>query len=112
MTTLLWLLAATALTVLGDYLIKLSTLHPEGGTQGLYSVSFALGALCYGAPALAWYMLMQSHSRSAFAVFYSSATLIVVALLGVVGFGEPFGRREGLAVALAVAAVVVMNHGD
>ena len=58
MSTLFWLTVATLLTVVGDYLIKLAA-----SGAGLWSWQFALGALCYGSPALAWYLLMQQHSR-------------------------------------------------
>jgi hypothetical protein len=48
MTTFLWLLPATASTVIGDYGIKRSTALP----QGMGSAQFALAALCYGAARL------------------------------------------------------------
>ena len=106
MSTMLWLALATALTVLGDVLIKLAPAGP-----GLGSWQFALGALCYGSPAVAWYLLMQQHNLSTLAVFYSVATLVMVAGLGVVVFKEPFTWREGAGVGLALAAVLVMNAG-
>ncbi len=48
MTTFLWLLRATASTVIEDYRIKRSTALP----QGMGSAQFALAALCYGAARL------------------------------------------------------------
>ena len=107
-TTLLWLTLATALTVIGDYLIKLSTLAP----QGMRSVQFAMGALCYGLPAVAWFAMMRDHSLAAIAVFYSAATLVILAGMGVLIFKEPFSWREGLGVALALAAVLVVQSGE
>ncbi|RGP36658.1 hypothetical protein [Pseudotabrizicola alkalilacus] len=108
MTTLFWLALATLLTVFGDYLIKLATLSP----QGLRSAQFALGALCYGTPAIAWYALMQTHSLAMVAVLYSTATLILLTLLGVFVFRESFGLRDGLGVSLALAAVLVMHKPE
>ena len=106
MPTFFWLSVATLLTVVGDYLIKLAA-----SGAGLGSWQFALGALCYGSPALAWYLLMQQHNLATVAVFYSVATLIIVAGLGVVVFKEPFSWREAAGVGLALAAVLVMNVG-
>jgi undecaprenyl phosphate-alpha-L-ara4N flippase subunit ArnF len=108
MTTFLWLLLATALTVIGDYLIKLSTALP----QGIRSAQFALGALCYGLPAFAWFAMMREHNLAAIAVFYSAATLVILAAMGIVVFKEPFSWRDGLGVSLALAAVVVMQTGE
>ncbi|WP_103334598.1 hypothetical protein [Pseudotabrizicola formosa] len=108
MATLFWLALATLLTIMGDYLIKLATLSP----QGLRSAQFAIGALCYGAPAVAWYALMQTHSLAMVAVLYSTATLILLTLLGVMVFRESFGLRDGLGVTLALAAVLVMHKPE
>ena len=108
MSTFFWLFIATALTVLGDYLIKLATLSP----QGMRSMQFACGALCYGAPAVAWFALMQKHSLAAVAVFYSSATLVILAALGVLVFKEAFGWRDAAGVVLALAAVSIMQGGE
>lgn len=106
MTALLWLALATLLTVVGDYFIKLASVGP-----GMSSWQFAFGAMCYGSPAIAWYHLMQQHNLATIAVFYSVATLLMVAGLGVVVFKEPFTWREGVGVALALAAVLVMTLG-
>jgi len=106
MSTWLWLALATALTVLGDGLIKLASAGP-----GVGSWQFALGALCYGSPAIAWYLLMQQHNLATLAVFYSVATLVIVAGLGIVVFREPFTWREAAGVGLALAAVLVMQVG-
>jgi undecaprenyl phosphate-alpha-L-ara4N flippase subunit ArnF len=106
MSTLFWLAVATLLTVIGDYLLKLAA-----SGAGLASWHFVLGALCYGSPALAWYVLMQQHNLATVAVLYSVATLIFVAGLGVVVFKEPFTWREAAGVSLALAAVLVMNVG-
>jgi drug/metabolite transporter (DMT)-like permease len=106
MSTLFWLAVATLLTVIGDYLLKLAA-----SGAGLASWHFVLGALCYGSPALAWYVLMQQHNLATVAVLYSVATLIIVAGLGVVVFKEPFTWREAAGLALALAAGLVMNVG-
>ena len=104
MSTFVFLTLCTALTCLGDYFIKTATTHPSG----LTSVPFWLGLAFYGLPAFGWYMLMQSHSLAAIGVFYSAATLILLALLGWIVFHEPMGLRQILGLSLALAAVVVM----
>ena len=106
MKTALVLSCVIAVTMAGDYLIKLASQKDDG----LSSPSFILGAVLYGLPALGWFFLMRSHSLSAIGVLYSAATILILAGLGVFAFGEPFGLREALGISLAIAAVVVISH--
>ncbi|EEW25860.1 hypothetical protein [Rhodobacter ferrooxidans] len=97
----------TLSTIAGDFCIKLASAKPDG----LRTAWFVVGALLYGLPAFGWFQLMRNHSLASVAVFYSGATLVLMAALGTLVFRESFGLREGLGVALALAAVVVMR-GD
>lgn len=106
MHSALVLVAILALTLIGDYCIKLASDMPDG----LRSPVFLVGAVFYGLPAVGWFFLMRSHSLAAIGVFYSGATIILLAILGAVAFREPFGIREVVGVALAIASVVVMSH--
>ena len=107
MTSVLILLAITATTLLGDYLIKLASAQP----QGLANPVFLAGMVVYGLTAVGWFYLMRSHSLAAIGVLYSAMTIVLLAGMGVVLFHEPFGAREALGVGLAVAEVAVMRHG-
>ncbi|PTW44319.1 MULTISPECIES: hypothetical protein [Rhodovulum] len=107
METVFWLALATAFTIAGDVLIKIASASPTG----LTSWGFALGAVCYGSPAFAWFYLMRDHALALVAVLYASATLIALALLGVLVFRESFLLRDALGIALALAAVLVMHRG-
>ena len=66
--------------------------------------------LLYALPAIGWFFLMRSHSLAAIGVFYSAATILILAGLGVIVFKEAFGVRELLGVSLAIAAVAVISH--
>lgn len=105
-TSLLLLTLVTAMTVGGDYFIKISTGH----AAGMSSAFFVIGTLLYGLSSIGWFYLMRSHSLTWIAVSYSATTLIFVALLGVVVFGEALRLRDAAAVALALAAVLLINH--
>lgn len=105
MPTILILIAVCGATLIGDYLIKPasdSEAHPA-------SLTFVLGMILYGLPAVGWFYLMKSHSLAAVAIFYSASTVILMALLGVVVFREQFGPREGIGLLLAVSSVAVMT---
>lgn len=105
MRTALILIGVTGATLLGDYFIKVAS----GKAVGLLSPTFAAGLMLYALPAVGWYFLMKSHSLAVIGVLYSAATLILLAMLGVFMFNETFGWREGLGIALALMAVVIVG---
>jgi drug/metabolite transporter (DMT)-like permease len=96
----------TASTLVGDYLIKLSSLN-EGG---LLSRRFLAGMSFYALPAVGWFVLMRSHSLAALGVWYAASTLVLMALLGWLVFEERLTARDLLGLGLAVAAVLVMQR--
>lgn len=105
MRTFFILMAVTGATLLGDYFIKIAS----GKDTGLQSPVFATGLLLYALPAVGWYFLMKSHSLAVIGVLYSTTTMILLAFLGAFVFNETFGWREGLGIALAIAAVLTVT---
>ena len=93
-------------TLVGDYLIKVASQKPSG----LLTATFISGSMLYALSAIGWFYLMRSHSLAAIGVFYSAATIVILAGLGVFVFKEAFGLREVLGLSLAIAAVLVINH--
>ncbi len=108
MTSILILLTVTALTIAGDYFIKVASDRPDGLTTAVFAAGLALYAL----PAVGWFFLMRSHSLAAIGVFYSATILILLAGMGALIFKEAFGVKEGVGVTLAIASVVVMSWGN
>lgn len=106
-TSLFLLTLVTVMTVGGDYFIKTATGH----RAGMSSAFFVIGTLLYGLSSIGWFYLMRSHSLTWIAVSYSAATLIFVALLGVIVFGETLRSQDVVAVGLALLAVLLINHG-
>ena len=104
--TALILCCITAMTLMGDYCIKLAT----GKIGGLLSVQFIVGALLYGITAIGWFFLMKDNSLAIIGVLFSASTVILLAALGTFVFKEPFGWREAAGIFLAVLAVVVISH--
>jgi drug/metabolite transporter (DMT)-like permease len=105
MNSWLILAAITVMTVIGDYFIKLSSI-PDSGVASAY---FPLGLVFYGSTGIGWFYMMRSHSLVQIGVYYSAATLVFLAGLGVLVFKEAFGGRDVLGIALALASVVVMG---
>lgn len=106
MSTVLILLAVIASTFAGDYLIKISS-DKEGG---LLTLTFLAGAMLYGLPAIGFFYMMRDHSLAAVGVFYSAATIVLMAALGYFVFKETFGMREAIGLGLAVLSILVMSH--
>ena len=106
MKSALILTAIILVTLVGDYMIKVASQKPNG----LMTITFVGGALLYALPAIGWFYLMRTHSLAAIGVFYSAATILILAGLGVFVFKEAFGLREFLGVSLAIAAVAVISH--
>lgn len=106
MKSALILTAIILVTLVGDYLIKIASQKPNG----LLTVTFVGGAILYALPAIGWFYLMRSHSLAAIGVFYSAATILILAGLGVFVFKEAFGLRELIGVSLAIVAVAIISH--
>lgn len=105
MRTAFLLILVTSITLAGDYFIKLAS----GKAYGLLTVTFAVGFILYGLPAIGWFYLMRSHSLSVIGVLYSAATILLLTSLSVFVFKEGFGWREALGVTLALLAVGVVG---
>jgi drug/metabolite transporter (DMT)-like permease len=106
MITILILIAVLLSTSVGDYLIK--TASSQNG--GLLSIRFIIGAFLYGLPAIGFFYLVKNHSMAAVGVFYSAATVILMALIGYIAFDESLGHKEILGISLAVASIIIMSQ--
>ena len=100
------LAALAALSILGDYFIKLASARHVG----MVSVEFMTGAALYGLTAIAWLYLMRMHSLAEIGVLYSASTLILLAGLGYFVFREGIGLRDLIGLSLAILSVAVMSH--
>ncbi|MGP1356052.1 hypothetical protein [Roseicyclus sp.] len=99
-------IAVTAFVViLGDYVLKLAA------DRGLATLStmVALGVGLYAVSALLWFGAMRHLTLGQAGVAYSMLTLVALALIGALAFGERLGLRElaGLGCALTAMALMV-----
>ena len=105
MLSLLILLAIVVAQIGGDYFVKIAST----GAGGLFTVTFMIGMLLYGATAIGWYFLMKIHSLAEIGVIYSASTLILLAVLGHIAFNEAIGLRQLLGLSLALVSIVIMK---
>lgn len=102
---ILMVAALVATTIVADYFLKLASERGRWAT----SAPFVIGVAIYGASAVGWVLAMQEMNLATIAVIYSALTLLMLAGLGVVVFGELLSLREGLGLALALVSLLLMH---
>lgn len=98
-------ITVTAVVVIaGDFLLKLAA------DRGLTAVSalVAVGIVLYAISALMWFGAMRHLTLGTAGVAYSMLTLIALALIGALVFGERLGMRECAGLGCALLAMVLM----
>ncbi|MFK7878408.1 EamA family transporter [Roseobacter sp.] len=97
----------TAMTVIiGDFAIKSAVDHGLPIT----SKHVILGIALYGFSAILWFYAMQHVTLAQAGVAYSMLTLIALAVLGAVYFGEPLHTREYLGLGCALLSMILMSR--
>lgn len=94
------------IVIIGDYLIKLAV---DGG-QPMWSGLVVLGVVLYGSSALFWFYAMQHVTLAQAGVAYSMLTLIALAVIGAVYFGEPLHMREYAGLGCALLSMILMSR--
>ncbi|MBF9034984.1 hypothetical protein HKCCE2091_12110 [Rhodobacterales bacterium HKCCE2091] len=91
------------LVIAADYLLKLAALR-----GALLSWEVAGGCALYAASALLWFGAVRHASLAQAGVAYAMITLVALAVMGVVAFGENLRLREVAGVGLALVAMGLM----
>ena len=97
--------AIVAVTILGDYALKLASVR----ASALLSPWFMAGALSYAISAAGWVLLMKTHNLAQIGALYSSATIIVLATIGYCIFKEDMSNRQIIGIGTALLTVYLMN---
>lgn len=97
----------TALFVIaGDVALK----YAADGQMPLTSRHVVFGATIYAASAILWYFAMRHITLAQAGVAYSMLTLIALAVIGTLYFGETLAVREYLGLGCACLAMVLMSR--
>ncbi len=105
MKPFLVMLAIVLITLAGDYLIKLASIR-----GGIISTTFLGGAAMYVISAIGIMIAMQHMSLASVGVWYSMLTILAMASLGVIVFGESLTGREIMGIGFAIASVACMTR--
>ena len=96
--------ATATIVIIGDVVLKVAAV----GDKPMLSVLVVGGCALYAVSALFWFFAIQYVTLAQAGVAYSMLTLIALAVLGAVYFGETLQAREYAGLACALASMVLM----
>lgn len=97
----------TALIVIvGDFAIKTAA----DADHTITSTYVVIGVALYGVSALFWFFAMQHVSLAQAGVAYSMVTLVALAIIGAVWFGESLQTREYAGLGCALLSMILMSR--
>jgi small multidrug resistance pump len=91
-------------SVTGDYLLK----QASNQSQPLVSRWFVAGFLVYASTAFGWVYVMRHLSFATIGVVYAVASVVLLALVGVLFLGESLSWQEALGLVLGTASILLL----
>jgi small multidrug resistance pump len=104
MLALLVTVAFSAVGVLGDYFLKLSS----ATEQPLRTRWFYIGFVVYASTAFGWVFVMRHLKLATISVVYSISMVLLLTAIGVFFFNESLNRYELAGIILAMASLVLL----
>ena len=104
MLAVLVTVAFSAIGVLDDYFLKLSSARD----QPLRTRWFYIGSAVYASTAFGWVFVMRYLKLATISVVYSVSMVLLLTAVGVVLFGESLNYYELAGIVLAVASLVLL----
>ncbi|WP_299965201.1 EamA family transporter [uncultured Roseobacter sp.] len=94
------------IVIIGDFAIKTAA---DAG-HAITSTYVAIGVALYALSALFWFYAMQHVTLAQAGVAYSMLTLIALALIGALWFGETLHAREYAGLGCALLSMLLMSR--
>lgn len=104
MLAVLVTVAFSAVGVLGDYFLKLSSARDQPLRTRWFYVGFAV----YASTAFGWVFVMRHLKLATIGVVYSISMVLLLTAVGMVLFGESLNYYELAGIVLAVASLVLL----
>ena len=92
------------LGVVGDYFLKLAS----GKEHSLKAAEFYIGFVIYASTAFGWVFVMKHLKLATVGVVYCVSMVLLLAVVGVVGFKESLSGYEIAGIAMAMASLVLL----
>jgi small multidrug resistance pump len=102
--SLIAVLGIAILTVGGDYLLKIASQQE----QMFRNVHFVCGAAIYALGAFGWTLAFRHMKMASVGAIYSTITVVLLVLLGMLAFRERLSGSEILGVMFALASIVLL----
>ena len=90
--------------VVGDYFLKLASQQESS----LRSVWFYVGFVVYASTAFGWVFVMKHLKLGTVGGVYSVSMIVLLTVIGVIGFGESLAPREVVGLVLAIASLFLL----
>ena len=100
-------IAASTVTVAGDYFIKLSGNSPD---RFMDVKNFILGIFFYVVTGFGWFFIMKYIKLSSVGIIYGVTTAILLAIIGVVFFKENLNTYEIIGISLGIFALILLSR--
>lgn len=95
------LIAVVLVTAAGDMTLKLASSRE----YPFRSYEIYAGIAMYAMPAVGWMHLMRSNSLAQIGVMYSCATIIILAIIGRLCFGEQISTKQMAGLVAAIFSI-------
>lgn len=90
--------------VLGDYFLKLASSEPAWFRSKWFYLGFAI----YGSTAFGWLYVMKHLKLATIGVVYSVSMILLLSVIGVVGFRESLSMYEIAGILMAICSLVLL----
>ena len=97
-------IAFSVLGVVGDYFLKLAS----GKEHSLRAVEFYVGFILYASTAFGWVFVMRHLKLATIGVVYCVSMVLLLAVIGVVGFKESLSGYEIAGIVMAIASLFLL----
>ncbi|MFN0127383.1 MAG: hypothetical protein ACKV19_11935 [Verrucomicrobiales bacterium] len=96
----------SGVTVFADWALKVAS----GVAKPYVSGYFWLGAMVYMVSAFLWVPVMKSQKLSVLGAYYSVATMLLLAAVGVAMFDEVLSPREWAGIGCSIVSVILLTQ--
>lgn len=100
------MIAVAAITVLGDYFLKIASQQ----SRPVNNKWFFAGLFIYAGCSFGWLYAMRNMKLAMIGVVYSLATVLPLAALDVLVFGETLNRYEVAGIGFAMIAILLLSR--
>ena len=97
-------IAFSVLGVVGDYFLKLAS----GKEHSLKAIEFYIGFAVYASTAFGWVFVMRHLKLATVGVVYCVSMVLLLAVIGVVGFKESLNGYEIAGIVMAIASLFLL----